>query len=241
MSGHNKWSTIKFKKGKTDAQRAKVFTKIGREIATAIKEGGGPNPDSNSRLRDVIAKARANNMPNDNISRSIAKASGDLSNVHYEEIVYEGYGAGGIAVVVEALSDNRNRTASDVRHVFDKWGGSLGTTGCVSWMFRRMGVLIVERKEGMDEDEIMTMALDAGASDFDASEEAFEIDTDIANFSSVREALESRGLTFLSAEIEWVPDNTVEADEQTAEKMEILIEKFEELDDVQNVYHNMSM
>ena len=154
-------------------------------------------------------------MPNDNISRSIAKASGDLNNIHYEEIVYEGYGAGGIAVIVEALSDNRNRSASDVRHVFDKWGGSLGTSGCVSWMFKRMGVLIVERKEGMEEDEVMTMALDAGASDFDASEDAFEIDTEIANFSSVRVALEARGLTFLSAEIEWVPDNTVEADEQT--------------------------
>ncbi len=241
MSGHNKWSTIKFKKGKTDAQRAKVFTKIGREIATAIKEGGSANPENNSRLRDVIAKARANNMPNDNIARSIAKASGDMGNVHYEEILYEGYGAGGVAVIVEALSDNRNRTASDVRHVFDKWGGSLGTNGCVSWMFKRMGVLIVERKTGMDEDEIMTMALDAGAMDFDASEDAFEIDTDVVSFSQVREALETKGLTFLSAEIEWVPDNTVEVDELIMEKMETLIEKFEELDDVQNVYHNMSM
>ena len=241
MSGHNKWSTIKFKKGKTDAQRAKVFTKIGREIAIAIKEGGSPSPENNSRLRDVIAKARANNMPNDNIARSIAKASGELGNMHYEEILYEGYGAGGVAVIVEALSDNRNRTASDVRHVFDKWGGSLGTNGCVAWMFKRMGVLIVERKAGMEEDEIMTIALDAGAMDFDASEDAFEIDTEVADFSSVREALEAKGMTFASAEIEWVPDNTIEADDAVMEKMETLIEKFEELDDVQNVYHNMSM
>ena len=237
MSGHNKWSTIKHKKGKTDAQRAKVFTKIGREIAIAVKEGG-PNPENNSKLRDVIAKAKANNMPNDNISRSIQRASGEGDNVNYEEIVYEGYGAGGVAMIVETLTDNRNRTASDVRHVFDKWGGSLGTTGCVAWMFNRRGVIIIERQDDMDEDEMMTIALDAGASDFEATDEAFEIDTEIADFSTVREALEAKGFSFASAEIEWVPDTMVPADETVQEKLETLVERFEELDDVQNVYHN---
>lgn len=241
MAGHSKWSTIKHKKGKTDAQRAKVFTKIGREIASAIKEGGGPNPENNSRLRDVIAKARAANMPNDNIARSIARASGELSNVNYEEIVYEGYGAGGVAVMVEALTDNRNRTAGDVRHIFDKWGGSLGTTGCVGWMFNRMGMLLIERDGTTGEDEMMSMALDAGATDFDATDEVYEIVTDVAAFSQVREALESRGINFFSAGVEWVPDNTVEVDPETMEKLETLIERFEELDDVQNVYHNMSV
>jgi YebC/PmpR family DNA-binding regulatory protein len=241
MSGHSKWSNIKNKKGKTDAQRAKVFTKIGREIASAIKDGGGSNPETNGKLRDVIAKARASNMPSDNILRSIQKAGGELGSVHYEEVVYEGYGVNGIAMVVETLTDNRNRTASDVRHVFDKWGGSLGTSGCVSYMFKRKGVLIVERTQKTDEDAVMAMALDAGASDFDATSEAFEIFTEISDFSHVREALEAGGLCFLSADIEWIPDTTVDCDEETAAKMEVLIERFEELDDVQNVYHNMTL
>ncbi len=241
MSGHSKWSTIKHKKGKTDAQRAKVFTKIGREIASAIKEGGGPNLDNNSRLRDVIAKARANNMPNDNIMRSIARASGEQDGVQYEQVTYEGYGASGIAIIVETMTDNRNRTASDVRHVFDKWGGALGTSGCVSYMFKRMGVLIVERTDDLNEETMMMYALETGASDFNASDDVFEIYTDIADFSTVREALESKGLGFLSAEIGWVPDSTVNVDQENLEKIEMLIERFEELDDVNNVYHNMSM
>lgn len=238
MSGHNKWSTIKNKKGKTDAQRAKIFTKIGRELSIAIKEGGGPNPDNNSKLRDVIAKAKANNMPNDNIMRSIQKASGELGGVSYEEIMYEGYGIGGVALLVEVLTDNRNRSASDVRHVFDKWGGSMGTSGCVSYMFNRKGVMVIERDSDADEDEMMMVALDAGASDFVASEDAFEIYTEVSDFSDVREKLEKQGLLFATAELEWVPDTLIEVNDDIADKLDTLIERFEELDDVQNVYHN---
>ncbi|MFQ7282221.1 MAG: YebC/PmpR family DNA-binding transcriptional regulator, partial [Christensenellales bacterium] len=189
MSGHSKWNNIKHKKEKTDSQRARVFTKIGREIAIAVKEGGA-DPNVNSKLRDVVAKAKANNMPNDNISRSIAKASGELGNVSYEEIVYEGYGNGGVALMVETLTDNRNRTASDVRHLFDKFGNGLGTTGCVSYMFSHQGVIAIEKKEDMDEDEVMMAALDAGAENFEATEEEFIVYTDIASFSQVREKLE---------------------------------------------------
>ena len=190
MSGHSKWNNIKHKKEKTDSQRARVFTKIGREIAIAVKEGGA-DPNVNSKLRDVVAKAKANNMPNDNISRSIAKASGELGNVSYEEIVYEGYGNGGVALMVETLTDNRNRTASDVRHLFDKFGNGLGTTGCVSYMFSHQGVIAIEKKEDMDEDEVMMAALDAGAENFEATEEEFIVYTDIASFSQVREKLEA--------------------------------------------------
>ena len=241
MSGHNKWSTIKHKKGKTDAQRARVFTKIGREIAIAVREGG-PNPDNNSKLRDVIAKAKASNMPNDNINRSIQKAAGEGSGVNYEEMTYEGYGAGGVAVMVETLTDNRNRTASDVRHIFDKFGGSMGTSGCVAWMFDHKGVLVIERTAEMDEDEVMMAALDAGAQDFDAGEEAFEIQTGIGEFSSVREALEQAGYSFISAEISWVPQqDPMEVSEDVEQKLEILIDRLEELDDVQAVYHNADM
>ena len=204
MSGHSKWNNIKHKKEKTDSQRARVFTKIGREIAIAVKEGGA-DPNVNSKLRDVVAKAKANNMPNDNISRSIAKASGELGNVSYEEIVYEGYGNGGVALMVETLTDNRNRTASDVRHLFDKFGNGLGTTGCVSYMFSHQGVIAIEKKEDMDEDEVMMAALDAGAENFEATEEEFIVYTDIASFSQVREKLEEGGYTFTSAELEWVP------------------------------------
>ena len=197
MSGHSKWNNIKHKKEKTDSQRARVFTKIGREIAIAVKEGGA-DPNVNSKLRDVVAKAKANNMPNDNISRSIAKASGELGNVSYEEIVYEGYGNGGVALMVETLTDNRNRTASDVRHLFDKFGNGLGTTGCVSYMFSHQGVIAIEKKEDMDEDEVMMAALDAGAENFEATEEEFIVYTDIASFSQVREKLEEGGYTFTS-------------------------------------------
>ena len=241
MSGHNKWSTIKHKKGKTDAQRARVFTKIGREIAIAVREGG-PNPDNNSKLRDVIAKAKASNMPNDNINRSIQKAAGEGSGVNYEEITYEGYGAGGVAVMVETLTDNRNRTASDVRHIFDKFGGSMGTSGCVAWMFDHKGVLVIERTPEMDEDEVMMAALDAGAQDFDAGEEAFEVQTDIGAFSTVREALEEAGYSFISAEISWVPQqDPMEVSEEVEQKLEVLIDRLEELDDVQAVYHKADM
>ena len=238
MSGHSKWANIKHKKGKADAARGKIYTKIGREIAIAVKEGGS-NPDSNSKLRDVIAKAKANNMPNDNISRSIKKAAGEMGNINYEEITYEGYSAGGLAIMVECVTDNRNRTASDIRHYFDKFGGNLGATGSVGWMFDRKGLIVVDRKPGMDEDEMMMMALDAGASDMKPSEDAFEVYTEVADFSSVREALEKAGCTFLSAELTRVPQNTTTVtDPETLEKIGKLLEALDDMDDVQNVYHN---
>ena len=238
MSGHSKWNNIKHKKEKTDSQRARVFTKIGREIAIAVKEGGA-DPNVNSKLRDVVAKAKANNMPNDNISRSIAKASGELGNVSYEEIVYEGYGNGGVALMVETLTDNR--TASDVRHLFDKFGNGLGTTGCVSYMFSHQGVIAIEKKEDMDEDEVMMAALDAGAENFEATEEEFIVYTDIASFSQVREKLEEGGYTFTSAELEWVPQTMVSVAGADADKLDKLVENLEDLDDVQNVFHNGEM
>ena len=240
MSGHSKWNNIKHKKEKTDSQRARVFTKIGREIAIAVKEGGA-DPNVNSKLSDVVAKANANNMPNDNISRSIAKASGELGNVSYEEIVYEGYGNGGVALMVETLTDNRNRTASDVRHLFDKFGNGLGTTGCVSYMFSHQGVIAIEKKEDMDEDEVMMAALDAGAENFEATEEEFIVYTDIASFSQVREKLEEGGYTFTSAELEWVPQTMVSVAGADADKLDKLVENLEDLDDVQNVFHNGEM
>jgi len=241
MSGHSKWHNIQAKKGKADAQRGAIFTKIGREIAIAVREGGA-NPESNGKLRDVIAKAKANNMPNDNIQRSIKKASGELSNVVYEEIVYEGYAPGGVAVIVDTISDNRNRTASDIRHCFAKYGGNLGTTGSVGFMFDTRGVLVVERTPGMDEDELMMMALDAGAEDVRPDEDVVEILTDPNEFSKVREALEQQGLTFLSAEVQKIPQNTVEvSDPETVEKIQKMLDLLEESDDVQNVYHNADL
>ena len=240
MSGHSKWNNIKHKKEKTDSQRARVFTKIGREIAIAVKEGGS-DPNTNSKLRDVVAKAKANNMPNDNISRSIAKASGELGNVSYEEITYEGYGNGGVALIVETLTDNRNRTASDVRHLFDKFGNGLGTTGCVSYMFEHQGVIAMEKQDDMDEDEVMMAALDAGADNFEATDDEFIVYTHIASFSQVREELEKNGYTFTSAEIEWVPQTMVAVSGADADKLEKLVDNLEELDDVQNVFHNGEM
>lgn len=240
MSGHSKWNNIKHKKEKTDSQRARVFTKIGREIAIAVKEGGS-DPNTNSKLRDVVAKAKANNMPNDNISRSIAKASGELGNVSYEEITYEGYGNGGVALIVETLTDNRNRTASDVRHLFDKFGNGLGTTGCVSYMFEHQGVIAMEKQDDMDEDEVMMAALDAGADNFEVTDDEFIVYTQIASFSQVREELEKNGYTFTSAEIEWVPQTMVAVSGADADKLEKLVDNLEELDDVQNVFHNGEM
>ena len=241
MSGHSKWHNIQAKKGKADAQRGAIFTKIGREIAIAVREGGA-NPESNGKLRDVIAKAKANNMPNDNIQRSIKKASGELSTVVYEEITYEGYAPGGVAIIVDTISDNRNRTASDIRHCFAKYGGNMGTTGSVGFMFDTRGVLVVERTPGMDEDELMMMALDAGAEDVRPDEDVVEILTDPNEFSKVREALEQQGLTFLSAEIQKLPQNTVEVtDPETIEKIQKMLDLLEESDDVQNVYHNADL
>lgn len=236
MSGHSKWSTIKNKKGKADAARGKVFTKIGREIVVAVKLGG-PDPDMNSRLRDVIAKAKAANMPNDNITRSIKKASGELSSVNYDEITYEGYGAGGAAVIVETMTDNKNRTVSEVRHAFDKHGGSLGTSGSVAFQFEKKGVLAIDSLD-KDEETVMEDALEAGAEDFEADGDVFEITTDPGSFSSVREALEGKGYEFLSAEIDMIPSNTVELNEAQSKQFLKMLDLLEDSDDVQNVFHN---
>ena len=241
MAGHSKWANIKHRKGKADAVRGKIFTKLGREIAVAVREGGS-DPASNGKLRDIVAKAKANNMPNDNIARSIKKAAGELGTVNYEEIVYEGYAAGGMAVIVECLTDNRNRTASDVRHYFDKFGGNLGTTGAVSWMFDRKGLLVVERRPAMDDEAAMMMALEAGASDMEPLEDAFEVYTEVADFSAVRDALEAAGQTFLSAELTRVPQNTVDiSDAETLVKIGKLLDALDDMDDVQNVYHNANL
>jgi len=241
MSGHSKWHNIQAKKGKADAQRGAIFTKIGREIAIAVREGGA-NPESNGKLRDIIAKAKANNMPNDNIQRSIKKASGELSNVVYEEITYEGYAPGGVAVIVDCISDNRNRTASDVRHCFAKYGGNLGTTGSVGFMFDERGVLVVEREPGSDEDEMMMIALDAGAEDVKVDDDVYEILTAPSEFSTVRENLEKQGIIFLSAEVAKIPQNLVAVtDPDTVLKIRKMLDLLEESDDVQNVYHNADL
>ena len=241
MSGHSKWHNIQAKKGKADAQRGAVFTKIGREIAIAVREGGA-NPESNGKLRDIIAKAKANNMPNDNIQRSIKKASGELSNVVYEEITYEGYAPGGVAVIVDILTDNRNRTSSDIRHIFDKNGGSMATTGSVSYQFDHKGVIVIEKEPGMDEDEIMMQAMEAGAEDMKVEDDAFVIYTDPGDFSAVREALENAGLSFLSADKQMVPQNTIKIeDPDTVNKIQKMLDLLEENDDVQNVFHNADL
>ncbi|MGI6335451.1 MAG: YebC/PmpR family DNA-binding transcriptional regulator [Clostridiales bacterium] len=236
MSGHSKWNNIKRRKEGTDAARAKIFTKIGREIAIAVKNGGA-NPATNSRLRDIIAKAKANNVPNDNINRMLTKAN-STADEDYIPMNYEGYGPSGIAVIVETLTDNRNRTAADVRHAFDKYGSGMGANGCVSWQFSQKGVLVVDR-EGHEEDELMLLALDAGAEDFEALDDVYEITTSPDEFSAVREALEAQGLEFLSAEVEMVPQNTVTLDkDEDIQSMEKMIELLEDNDDVQNIWHN---
>ncbi len=241
MSGHSKWNNIKRKKEKTDGARAKIFTKIGRELAVAVREGGSADPNANSKLKDCIAKAKANNVPNDNIERIIKKAAGDGNSEQYEAITYEGYGPSGIAVIVETLTDNRNRTAGDIRHYFDKYGGNLGTSGCVSFMFERKGQIVIER-EGLDEDTVMEDALEAGASDFNAEEDVFEISTEPDDMGAVRDALEAKGYTFLSAEVAEVPSTTVDlTDEDAIEKMTKLLEMLDDNDDVQEVYHNWNM
>ncbi|HOJ11663.1 MAG TPA: YebC/PmpR family DNA-binding transcriptional regulator [Clostridiales bacterium] len=238
MSGHSKWSNIKRKKEKTDAQKGKIFTKLGRELAIAVKEGGS-DPEANTKLQDVIAKAKAANMPNENIMRSIKKASGDMDADNYEEISYEGYGPGGIAIIVEAMTDNRNRTAGDIRHFFDKFGGNLGQTGCVSFMFDKKGVILIERTDDVDEDTLMMEVIDLGADDFNPQDEYFEILTDPGEFSAIRGALEKKGYKFMEADVEMVPQTVaVLTDPKHIEQMNRLIENLDDLDDVQNVYHN---
>ena len=236
MSGHSKWHNIQAKKGKADAARGKIFTKLGRELLIAVKEGG-PEPAGNSKLKAVIAKCKAANMPNDTINNAIKKASS--SNENYEEIIYEGYGPNGVAIIVEASTDNKNRTAADVRHAFDRAGGNLGTTGCVSYMFNKKGVIVIDKTEvKLSEDDLMLMVLDAGAEDFDVEEEVYTITTAPEDFSSVRENLENEGLSFLEADIQMVPTNYVTLDEKAQERMEKLLDNLDELDDVMNVYHN---
>ena len=238
MSGHSKFANIKPKKEKTDAQRGKILTKLGRELMVAIKEGG-PDPESNSKLRDVIAKCKSNNMPNDTIQRSIKKASGEDSSIVYEPITYEGYGPGGIAVIVECLTENKNRTAANVRHAFSKNGGNMGTSGCVSFMFDKKGQIIVELEDGMDEEELMMTALDAGAEDFEAEDGTCEILTDPDNFSEVYAALEAAGITIASGEVTMIPQTMAETDDPAiVASMEKMIDMLEDDDDVQNVYHN---
>ena len=237
MSGHSKWHNIQAKKGKMDAKKGKIFTKIGKEIAIASKNGGS-NLDTNSKLRDVVAKAKANNMPQDTIMRAIKKGAGEMEGVNYEEIVYEGYGPAGVAVIVNVLTDNKNRSAGNVRSAFTKCGGNLGSSGCVSFMFQKKGQIVIERQDSIDEDEIMMQALDAGAEDFNATEEVFEITTAPEDFGTVRESLEGAGYEFLSAEVTMIPDTTSEVDMETAALVQKLIDKLEDDDDVQDVYHN---
>jgi len=239
MSGHSKWNNIKNKKEKTDAQKAKIFTKIGKEIAICVRDGGG-DPNTNGKLRDLIAKAKANNVPNDNIERAIKKATG-ADAVQYEEITYEGYGPSGVAVIVEAATDSRNRTASDVRHFFDKYGGNLGSNGCVSYMFEDKGIIILLREdnEGVDEDKLMEDALEAGAEDFSSDEDSFEITTEPSDVYAIREALESLGYKVESAEEDKIPNTYVTLEsEDDIKNMNLLIEHLEESDDVQEIYHN---
>ncbi len=238
MSGHSKWANIKHKKGKSDAQKGKIFTKLGREIVIAVKQGGS-DPEANSRLKDVIAKCKAANMPNDNITRSVKKASGDGDASNYEEITYEGYGPGGVAVICECTTDNRNRTAGDLRHYFDKFGGNLGQSGCVSFMFNKKGVIVIENNGKINEDNLMMEALEAGAEDFEAEDDCFEILTDPADFSAVREALEKKGYEFLEAEVSMIPTTMTKlTDPEQIKFIDKLIESLEDLDDVANVYHN---
>lgn len=239
MSGHSKFANIKHKKEKNDAAKGKVFTIIGREIAVAVKEGG-PDPANNSKLRDVIAKAKANNMPNDTIDRGIKKAAGDANSVNYVTVTYEGYGPNGSAIIVDALTDNKNRTASNVRNAFTKGGGNVGTQGCVSFMFDKKGQIIIDKEEYTgDADELMMLAIDAGAEDFAEEEDSFEITTTPEDFSAVREALENSGILMVSAEVTMIPQTWVElTDENDIKKMNRILDLLDEDDDVQAVYHN---
>ncbi|MBO8434245.1 MAG: YebC/PmpR family DNA-binding transcriptional regulator [Tyzzerella sp.] len=239
MSGHSKFANIKHKKEKNDAAKGKIFTMLGREIAVAVK-AGGPDPANNGKLRDVIAKAKSNNMPNDTIERSIKKASGASDDVNYESVTYEGYGPNGVAVIVEALTDNRNRTSANVRNAFTKGNGNMGTSGCVSFMFDKKGLIVIDKEEvEMDEDELMMTAIDAGAEDFVAEEDSFEITTSPDDFSAVREALESAGVPMASAEVTMIPQTyTALTSEEDIKKMNKLLDLLDDDDDVQNVYHN---
>ena len=239
MSGHSKWANIKNKKAKTDAVKGKIFTKLGRELAVAAK--GNPDPYTNSKLADAIAKAKAANMPNDNIKRSIAKASGELSGVNYENLTYEGYGIGGSAVIVKTLTDNKNRTGGDVRHIFDKCGGNLGTTGSVSYMFENKGVIVIERTVELDEDTVMEMALEAGAEDVITEEDSFEIRTLPSDFSAVRKFFEEKNFEFIEAGVMMIPNDKVTLSAEQLVSFNKMLDMFDDNDDVQEVYHNVDL
>lgn len=239
MSGHSKWHNIQAKKGKADAARGKIFTKLGRELAVAAK--GNPNPATNSKLADIIAKAKAANMPNDNIERSIKRAAGELGDKDYKELTYEGYGVAGAAVIVTTLTDNNNRTAGDVRAIMSKHGGSLGNTGCVSYMFDNKGLIVVERTPDLDEDTVTEYAIEAGADDVVTQEDAFEIYTDVPAFSEVRKFLEEKGLSFLQAEITMIPQSKITLPDDKLETFKKMLDKLDENDDVQQIYHNVEL
>ena len=239
MSGHSKWANIKNKKAKTDAAKGKIFTKLGRELAVAAKAGA--DPSTNSKLADVIAKAKAANMPNDNITRSIKKAAGELGSVNYEVKIYEGYGIGGSAVIVKTLTDNVNRTVGEVRHIFDKYAGNMGTTGSVSYMIENRGVIIVERTLDLDEDAMMEMALEAGADDVITEDDCFEVRTQPSEFSAVRKYFEEKGITLLEADIMMVPNDKITLNADQLVSFNKMLDAFEDNDDVQNVYHNVEL
>ena len=238
MSGHSKWHNIQAKKGKADAARGKIFTKLGRELLIAVKQGG-PDPAGNSKLKEIIAKCKANNMPNDTINNAIKKASGAGSTESYEEMTYEGYGPNGVAVIVNASTNNKNRTAADVRHVFDKAGGNLGTSGCVSYMFEKKGVIVIEKAEcALAEDDLMMIAIEAGAEDFESEEEVYQITTAPSDFTTVTDELTKNNLTFLEAGVQMVPSTYVSLDEEAGVKMQRFIDSLDDLDDVLEVFHN---
>ncbi|MDI6602153.1 MAG: YebC/PmpR family DNA-binding transcriptional regulator [Thermoanaerobacteraceae bacterium] len=239
MSGHSKWANIKHKKEKSDAQKGKIFTKLAKEIIIAAREGGG-DPESNSRLRDAIEKAKENNMPNDNITRAVKRGSGELDGEALEEVTYEGYGPSGVAVIVEAMTDNRNRTAAEMRHIFDRSGGSLGASGCVAWMFDKKGLIVIDGN-GVNEDELMMVALDAGAEDIINNGDDFEVYTSPEDFSEVKSKIKDAGYTIIDAEVRMIPQNTVKLDIDASQKVLALIDRLDEHDDVQNVYHNLEI
>lgn len=240
MSGHSKWNNIKNKKAKGDAARSKIFTKIGREIAVAVKSGGS-DPNTNSKLFDIVQKAKINNMPNDNISRSIKKAAGELGTVNYESLLYEGYGIGGSAVLVDCLTDNKNRTAGEIRYLFDKFGGALGTSNCVSFMFDKKGVIVADRAENQTEDEIFELAIECGADDVSVEDDIFVINTSPSDFNTVRNNLTNKNVNLISAEIEWVPQTTVTLEPDNLARFQKMIDAMEDDDDVQSVYHNVDL
>ncbi len=239
MSGHSKWHNIQAKKGKTDAARGAAFTKLGREIAVAAK--GNPNPETNSKLADVIAKAKAANMPNDTIKRSIAKAAGELAGKDYKELIYEGYGAGGAAVIIKTLTDNVNRTAGDVRSAMAKCGGQMGNSGCVSYMFDNKGVFVIEKTVALDEDTMMEYCLEAEAEDYTVEDDVYEVFTTPENWSAARRYFEDKGVTFLEAEIKMIPQNYITLEGEKLEQFEKMLDRLNELDDVQDVYHNVDL